>query len=149
MILPLRKAYSQVLNSCCHLKNFYFNPQPKIYFLLIFREGGRERDIDWLPPICTLTGGQTHTLGMCPAQGRTHHLLVHGMTLQPTEQPGQGCMKKMGVLLGSVETGEHAFVMAEIVMNDLIILQPWNWDFARILKETPGAKLIHLLAKTG
>ena len=42
------------------------------------REGERETEretlmwegnIDWLPPICTSTGDQTHNLGMCPDWG--------------------------------------------------------------------------------
>ena len=27
---------------------------------------GRETNINWLPPVSTLTKGQTHNLGMCP-----------------------------------------------------------------------------------
>ena len=43
------------------------------YFLLIdFREegveGGREKNIDWLPPICAITGEWTCHLGMWPDQ---------------------------------------------------------------------------------
>ena len=28
-----------------------------------------ERNINWLPPVCTPTGDQTHNLGMCPDWG--------------------------------------------------------------------------------
>ena len=42
------------------------------------RQGGREKR--WLPPVCALMGN------------RTCNLLVHGMMLQPTEPPGQGCV---------------------------------------------------------
>ena len=38
----------------------------------------RERNINWLPPVHTLT------------RDWTHNLLVYGTTLQPTEPPGQG-----------------------------------------------------------
>ena len=52
------------------------------------REEGGERDR--LPPISTLTGDWNYNLGVCPDQDQTHHLLVYGTTLQPTEPPGQG-----------------------------------------------------------
>ena len=37
-----------------------------------------ERNVDQLPPVCTLT------------RDRTHNPLVYGMMFQPTEPPGQG-----------------------------------------------------------
>ena len=69
----------------CFFKNYYFlNPQPRISFLLIFREKGREdrerqtdrhrqtdrgvnvRNINQLSPIHALTSDWTCYLGMCP-----------------------------------------------------------------------------------
>ena len=44
-----------------------------------------ERNIDWLPPVHTPAGGRIHNLVHW-----THDLLVHGVTLQPTEPPGEG-----------------------------------------------------------
>ena len=29
----------------------------------------RKRNIDWLPPVCALTGDQTRNLGICPDWG--------------------------------------------------------------------------------
>ena len=58
------------------------------------RERERERDIDWLPPIYTLTRDPTHKPGMCPDWESNLQLffpLVYGMVLQPTEPPGQCC----------------------------------------------------------
>ena len=62
----------------------YLNP-PEIHLLINLRERKRwqrnrlvERNITWLPPICTFPRDQTD------------NLLVYGMTRQPTELPGQG-----------------------------------------------------------
>ena len=51
-----------------------------------------ERNIHLLPPICFPTWGRTHNLGMqVPGPGiEPTAFLVYGMTLQPTEHPGQG-----------------------------------------------------------
>ena len=63
---------------------FYFvfvflSPHQRTFFSLLFREReeGKERSIDWLPPIHTRTGD------------RTCNLSVYGTTLQPTEPPLQ------------------------------------------------------------
>ena len=39
--------------------------------IIDFRERGREKDrnIDWLPPVCTTTRDRTSTLGVCPDRG--------------------------------------------------------------------------------
>ena len=61
--------------------NFFFLSLPRTFFhCFIEREEGRERkterhinvwerNINWLPPICTLTGGWAHNLGLCPDWG--------------------------------------------------------------------------------
>ena len=72
---------------------FFFNPHLRICFLIlergVNREGGRERkretsmwerNIDQLPPVCALTGEQTH------------NLLVFGTMLQPTEPPARALL---------------------------------------------------------
>ena len=67
-------------------------------FLLILEieEGGWgrtlmwERNINWWPPVHTLMGDWTWNLGMCPDRESNCKVLVYGMTLQPTEPPGQG-----------------------------------------------------------
>ena len=43
-------------------------------------EGQRERNIDWLPSVYTLTWGQTHNLGMRPVRARNLLILVYGAT---------------------------------------------------------------------
>ena len=49
-----------------------------------------ERNIDQLPPVYTLTRDWTRNPGMCLDQElNPQPFLVHGMTLQPTEPPGQ------------------------------------------------------------
>ena len=49
-----------------------------------------EREIDWLPPECTLMGDRTQHRGMCP-DGKSN-LQPCGVRdgTQPTEPPGQG-----------------------------------------------------------
>ena len=58
-----------------------------------FRQGKgereREKDINWLPLICTPTDDRTHNLGVCPHQGSNLQYLIYRTTLQPTAtQPG-------------------------------------------------------------
>ena len=65
----------------------------KICLLIWERERGREereRNIDSLPPIWAPPRGWTWNLGLCPDWHQTPNLFVHGMTLPPTEPPGQG-----------------------------------------------------------
>ena len=59
---------------------FFFQSSPKDIFLLLVLEGERERNrtIDQLPPISTLTGD------------RTRHLLLWGTRFQLIGLPGQG-----------------------------------------------------------
>ena len=52
----------------------FFQPSPEVIFI-DFRSGGRGaeyinvRNVDWLPPIQTLTRDEIHNLDMCPNQG--------------------------------------------------------------------------------
>lgn len=57
------------------------------------RKGEIERNIEWLPPVRSLTGNQTHKF------------LVYGMMLQPSEPPGQAAkilFRKLKDYLGRV-----------------------------------------------
>ena len=76
----------------CHI-TFFFNSHLRMCLLILERErkGERERDINQLPPICAPTGDRTCNLSTCPDQGYNPQPLVCGLTLQPTEPPGQGC----------------------------------------------------------
>ena len=79
-LCPLCLAHSK--NSQCF---FFFNPPLRIYLLILEREEGKERErereietlmwernMDWLPPICS------------PIRDQTHNLLVLGAMFQPT-----------------------------------------------------------------
>ena len=52
-----------------------FNPHPRVCLLICRerkegreREGEKEKNVNWLPPVCTLTRDLTCNLGMCPDQ---------------------------------------------------------------------------------
>ena len=56
---------------------FFFKSSPEDMFIDLRereRERLRERNIKWLPPTCTLSGDQTHNLGMCPDQESNQQL---------------------------------------------------------------------------
>ena len=59
--------------------------------LLLEREEGRERNIDWLPPVRAHTRDCTHNPDMCSDQELNPQPFGFGTTLQPTEPhwPGQ------------------------------------------------------------
>ena len=46
-----------------------------------------ERNVDWLPPICTPSGDRTCNLGICPEQGSSKPPLGAETMLQLTEPP--------------------------------------------------------------
>ena len=56
------------------------------------RERERERNIDCLPPAHTLTGDQTHSLGMCPDQELNQQPPGAWDEAQPADPPSQGCL---------------------------------------------------------
>ena len=56
------------------------------------------RNIDWLPPVSTLTGDQTHSLGMCPDQGSNPQPSDVWDNI-PTEPPGQSSLTFLFVCL--------------------------------------------------
>ena len=75
-----------------------FNPHPRTFFMA-FRELGREREtlmwernIDWLPSVCTLTRAQNPSLGMCSDwDSNLQHFSVHDNA--PTEPHWPGLYK--------------------------------------------------------
>ena len=77
---------------------FFFYPHLRTCLLISERGGGREegenhrceRDDNWLPPVCILTGDQTWNLGCALTENQNCSLSVYGTMLQPTEphQPG-------------------------------------------------------------
>ena len=49
-----------------------------------------ERNLNWLPPVHTLTRDQTHNLGMCSdRESSSQPFLVYRTMFQPAEPPGQ------------------------------------------------------------
>ena len=58
--------------------------------MLLERQEGRERNIDWPPPAHTQTRDQTCNLGMCPDWELNLQPFSYGMMLQPNEPHGHG-----------------------------------------------------------
>ena len=77
---PLTKFATNAANAFSLLYGFlcfFSNPHPRALFHCCQREREKERNINQLPLICSLT------------RVRTHSPLVCGMVVQPTEPPGQ------------------------------------------------------------
>ena len=70
-------------------------------------ERERERQIDWLPPERSPTGDRTYSLHMCSDQEQNLKPCGSWMTLQPTEQPGQGITLTLCVFLNAERQLTH------------------------------------------
>ena len=76
----------------CLLLIFLFNFLKRFY-LFIYREMGRERNIDvWLPLMCPLLRPRPTTQACALTGNRARHPLVHRWALNPLSQTSQGCL---------------------------------------------------------
>ena len=97
----LMKALKMTCSACIHgdklakendkpLKQMEMADMEALKYLMT----ARQRNVNWLPFLCAMTGDRPCNPGMCPDQNQTHDLSgdpsVYGMILRPTEphQPG-------------------------------------------------------------